>query len=167
MPPPDAPARRLSSLHSMAERPSRPRAPSSTAPASWWRNLWKDAVHKKFLDVDGDWKFTKLTAIPPTIEPVRGAMDGFMCPITHDVMWDPRLVDCPEGHVFDRAAIQDHMKRSEACPMCRAPIAAIQPNMHLRRIILEAVVVKCPYCPEEMAAGAILGHMNDRCPEVK
>jgi hypothetical protein len=122
---------------------------------------------KKFFDVDdGDWKFIRLTANPSSLEPVRGALDGFMCPITLNVMWDPHQVDCPGGHVFDRADLEEHMKRSQACPTCRAPIRSCQPIMHLRRLILETVVVKCPHCQEEMAAGAILEHINDRCREV-
>jgi hypothetical protein len=51
--------------------------------------------------------------------------------------------------------------------MCRDPIQGSQPNMHLRRLILGQVIVKCPHCPEEMAADAMLGHVNDRCPDVK
>jgi hypothetical protein len=94
------------------------------------RHLWGVPVRKKFLDVNGDWKFNKLTAIPPTVEPVAGFIDGFICPIAHTVMWDPHLVDCPEGHVYDGWAIERHMKLSKACPLCRAPIQGSQPNMH-------------------------------------
>jgi hypothetical protein len=93
-----------------ARRPACDGASNPAAKAAWLRSQSHRRVNalppKKFLDVDGDWKFEKLTAIPPSVEPVRGAMDGFMCPITHDVMWDPHFVDCPQNHTFDRAAIR-------------------------------------------------------------
>jgi hypothetical protein len=45
----------------------------------------------------------------------RAVPDGFLCPITQDVMRDPVILQ--DGHSYERKAIMDWLKRSKRSPL--------------------------------------------------
>lgn len=64
-------------------------------------------------------------------------MDAFTCAITRDVMEDP--VVAADGHTYERAAIEQWIRRSPRSPMTNEQLgsAALIPNIALRKAIAE------------------------------
>jgi hypothetical protein len=60
--------------------------------------------------------------------------DEFLCPITGEIMVDPVNV-CAEGHIFDRAAINQWSLTRNNCPTCRTPLGSHRPERHLKQAI--------------------------------
>jgi Mg-chelatase subunit ChlD len=58
--------------------------------------------------------------------------DSFYCPITQTIMTDP--VICPEGHTFERAAIEEWISRNPTNPITRRELQAfrLRPNRALK-----------------------------------
>ena len=59
----------------------------------------------------------------------------FVCPITRDVMDTP--VVGPDGYSYERADIEEHLRRNPTSPMTRQPMTALTltPNYALRDAI--------------------------------
>lgn len=62
--------------------------------------------------------------------------DEFLCPITGEIMVDPVNV-CAEGHIFDRAAINQWSLTRNNCPTCRTPLGSHRPERHLKQAIAD------------------------------
>ena len=45
-------------------------------------------------------------------------------------MKNPYVLDC--GHSFDKEGIEEWMKKSNKCPLCRKNITSISPNYQLK-----------------------------------
>jgi len=75
----------------------------------------------------------------------------FFCPITGEVMKDP-VVD-PEGNSYERAAIEEWLKRERTSPLTRSPLTEEQlaPNRALRDAIEEATAAHGAPAPRESA----------------
>ncbi len=58
--------------------------------------------------------------------------DSFYCPITQTIMTDP--VICPEGHTFERAAIEEWISKNPTNPITRRELQAfrLRPNRALK-----------------------------------
>ena len=71
-------------------------------------------------------------ASPP---PLRPPPDELLCPITLCVMTDPVLA--MDGHTYERAAIEDWLRRSRDSPRTGAPLTSdmLLPNHALRALI--------------------------------
>ena len=62
--------------------------------------------------------------------------DEFLCPITGEIMTDPVNV-CAEGHIFERAAINQWSATRNNCPTCRTPLGSHRPERHLKQAIAD------------------------------
>jgi Mg-chelatase subunit ChlD len=62
--------------------------------------------------------------------------DEFLCPITGEIMMDPVNV-CAEGHIFERAAINQWSLTRNNCPTCRTPLGSHRPERHLKQAITD------------------------------
>jgi hypothetical protein len=62
--------------------------------------------------------------------------DEFLCPITGEIMMDPVNV-CAEGHIFERAAINQWSLTRNNCPTCRTPLGSHRPERHLKQAIAD------------------------------
>ena len=60
----------------------------------------------------------------------------FLCPITGEIMMDPVNV-CAEGHIFERAAINQWSATRNNCPTCRTPLGSHRPERHLKQAIAD------------------------------
>ena len=65
--------------------------------------------------------------------------DEFLCPITGEIMMDPVNV-CAEGHIFERAAINQWSLTRNNCPTCRTPLGSHRPERHLKQAIADWLV---------------------------
>lgn len=67
--------------------------------------------------------------------------ESFFCPLTHEVMHDP-VVD-PEGNTYERAAIEEWLKKESTSPITRTPLQAssLVSNRALRDAIEEKLKV--------------------------
>ena len=65
------------------------------------------------------------------------ANENFLCPITGEVMKDP--VSDREGNTYERAAIEDWLRRNPTSPITRTPLDAssLAPNRALKNMIEE------------------------------
>ena len=68
--------------------------------------------------------------------PVIAIPDEFLCPITGEIMMDPVNV-CAEGHIFERAAINQWSLTRNNCPTCRTPLGSHRPERHLKQAIAD------------------------------
>jgi len=68
--------------------------------------------------------------------PVIVIPDEFLCPITGEIMMDPVNV-CAEGHIFERAAINQWSLTRNNCPTCRTPLGSHRPERHLKQAIAD------------------------------
>ena len=71
--------------------------------------------------------------------PVIPIPDEFLCPITGEIMMDPVNV-CAEGHIFERAAINQWSLTRNNCPTCRTPLGSHRPERHLKQAIADWLV---------------------------
>ena len=71
--------------------------------------------------------------------PVIPIPDEFLCPITGEIMMDPVNV-CAEGHIFERAAINQWSLTRNNCPTCRTPLGSHRPERHLKQAISDWLV---------------------------
>ena len=62
--------------------------------------------------------------------------DDFLCSITGEIMTDPVNV-CAEGHIFERAAINQWSLTRNNCPTCRTPLGSHRPERHLKQAIAD------------------------------
>mmetsp|Transcript_6365 Transcript_6365/g.3599 ORF Transcript_6365/g.3599 Transcript_6365/m.3599 type:complete len:95 (+) Transcript_6365:49-333(+) len=64
--------------------------------------------------------------------------ESYYCPITQQLMEDP-VID-PEGISYERAAIEDWLRKDPTSPVTRSPlqVSDLRPNRALRDIIDEA-----------------------------
>ena len=62
-------------------------------------------------------------------------LDGGICPITGDIMQDP--LTTPEGHSFEKEAIEKWLQENLTCPLTRASITleSLIPNSNLKQAI--------------------------------
>ncbi|EKX45293.1 hypothetical protein GUITHDRAFT_71541, partial [Guillardia theta CCMP2712] len=65
---------------------------------------------------------------------------SFMCPILLEVMRDPHVLR-ETGHTFEKAAIEDHLRRYKTCPITGIQLkdTTIVPNHALRNAIVDYV----------------------------
>ncbi|MDC0367060.1 nucleoside monophosphate kinase [bacterium] len=81
--------------------------------------------------------------------------DSVRCPITQEPMTDP--VVCPEGHSFERVAIETWLSTNSTNPLTRTPltIGQLSPNRSLREMI-PFIVAQCKEtaAAEQRAASA-------------
>jgi len=75
----------------------------------------------------------------------------FLCPITGEIMMDPVNV-CAEGHIFERAAINQWSATRNNCPTCRTPLGSHRPERHLKQAIADWLMA------HQQAGGG--GHMT-------
>lgn len=70
--------------------------------------------------------------------------ESFLCPLTQDIMTDP--VISPEGHSFERSAIESWLVTNAISPITRQPLrqADLSPNFALRHAIEEWVTTHQP-----------------------
>lgn len=68
--------------------------------------------------------------------PVIAIKDEFLCPITGEIMIDPVNV-CAEGHIFERAAINQWSLTRNNCPTCRTPLGSHRPERLLKQTIAD------------------------------
>jgi len=71
-----------------------------------------------------------------------GYPNSWKCPISHDVMRDPVIVDASCGHTFERRSIEQWMQQNTGvenmtCPLCRSHLRSqhLAPNVGLRESI--------------------------------
>jgi hypothetical protein len=81
--------------------------------------------------------------------------DEFLCPITGEIMMDPVNV-CAEGHIFERAAINQWSATRNNCPTCRTPLGSHRPERHLKQAIADWLSV------HPQAGGAAAGGCRTR-----
>jgi len=62
-------------------------------------------------------------------------LESFRCPITREVMFNP--VVAPDGHTYERKAIEEWLRRNGTSPVTRQPIkrGALTPNRALKGLI--------------------------------
>jgi hypothetical protein len=75
--------------------------------------------------------------LPPCEQPATERPDAFVCPISFELMEDP--VMCSDGHTYERAAIQDWLRKNETSPKMneRLESAMLFPNHNLKAAIAE------------------------------
>ena len=66
----------------------------------------------------------------------RPPLDGFTCPITYDIMETPMVG--PDGHSYERGAIEQALQRNPTSPMTRQPmtVGSLVNNFALRDAIM-------------------------------
>jgi hypothetical protein len=69
---------------------------------------------------------------------------AFLCPITHEIMTDP--VIGPDGHSYNRSAIEEWFKYSMTSPLTRQPMMNRQltPNFNLKNLIDQFISTNAP-----------------------
>jgi hypothetical protein len=89
--------------------------------------------------------------------------DAMFCPITLDLMHDP-VID-PEGNSYERAAIQEHLRRHPSSPITRTPLTphqlapnrALQDAIESRKEEIAASAGKDRIDPASLELGEIVG----------
>jgi hypothetical protein len=80
-------------------------------------------------------KITDLMVLFRKPIPPKKDLGVFICPITMKIMMDP--VICPEGHTFERVAIESWLSKNETNPLTRNRLTLnmLIPNIALRNAI--------------------------------
>ncbi|CAF1148385.1 unnamed protein product [Rotaria sp. Silwood1] len=60
--------------------------------------------------------------------------DLFTCPITLDIMDNPATT-APCGHMFEIQAINDYLRTSNVCPICRTAVTGVTQNYAFKNVI--------------------------------